>query len=511
MSDLPVWGWEGDEEDDNATRRPVATNLSQLEQQDGEEDEEFEDDTEQQQQTEDAFDENVCSTHQYLQDGQQVTGSPPSTSFFPGADSSSLDVYNSQQQVQRYGASGLPYSFSVNISDIELQVKSFWKDVHLKLNDVRVDDFRLCELPLARIKKIIKLDDNVRMISAEVPIIVSKAADFFIQELTMRAWANTTCGKRRTLQRSDICAAAGQNEQFDFLIDILPRDELLLNSALMGNQPDAFHLTEEHYSTCTAMAERSGLRQFESSRSLKRSDLNSSKTAYAGRSSITYRKGGDADETVEAMNNGESGEDNDEPIDADDDSESSSNEDSDEYNSESSSELDEDCEEEDGGAGSQQSSIAESPYGAPTTAMIPQFVTAPNQAFCLTSSSNDDQFAITKSDNYYTQIGDPQQFMYNNIPGAATNPYQLMTDPSTTTVRNLPTGLVSNSLASSPAFYIMNTTADGQIMLSNPSTIADPSQLIQLTQEQLEQIVSLASSPSAAVGGGNCSQTTYQS
>ena len=41
---------------------------------------------------------------------------------------------------------------------------------------------------------------NFQMISAEVPILFSKAASIFIRELTLRAWIQTEEAKRRTLQ-----------------------------------------------------------------------------------------------------------------------------------------------------------------------------------------------------------------------------------------------------------------------------------------------------------------------
>ena len=61
-------------------------------------------------------------------------------------------------------------------------------------------DFRTSDLPLARIKKIMKLDDDVKMISAEVPILFAKAAELFIQELTIHSWLQTEESRRRTLQ-----------------------------------------------------------------------------------------------------------------------------------------------------------------------------------------------------------------------------------------------------------------------------------------------------------------------
>lgn len=81
-------------------------------------------------------------------------------------------------------------------------------------------------LPLARIKKIMKLDEDVKMISAEAPLLFAKACEIFIHELTLRAWLHTDDNKRRTLQRNDIAMAISKYDQFDFLIDIVPRDEI---------------------------------------------------------------------------------------------------------------------------------------------------------------------------------------------------------------------------------------------------------------------------------------------
>merc|ERR1719400_1215805 len=71
-----------------------------------------------------------------------------------------------------------------------------------------------------------KLDDDVKMISAEAPVLFAKAAEMFIHELTMRAWIHTEDNKRRTLQRNDIAMAITKYDQFDFLIDIVPRDDI---------------------------------------------------------------------------------------------------------------------------------------------------------------------------------------------------------------------------------------------------------------------------------------------
>ena len=53
----------------------------------------------------------------------------------------------------------------------------------------------------------------------------AKACEIFILELTLRAWMHTDECKRRTLQRNDVAVAIGRSDVFDFLIDIVPRDE----------------------------------------------------------------------------------------------------------------------------------------------------------------------------------------------------------------------------------------------------------------------------------------------
>ena len=47
----------------------------------------------------------------------------------------------------------------------------------------------------------------------------------FISELTCRAWLVAESQKRRTLQKTDVATAIAQSDMFDFLIDIVPRDD----------------------------------------------------------------------------------------------------------------------------------------------------------------------------------------------------------------------------------------------------------------------------------------------
>merc|ERR1719247_2406766 len=108
------------------------------------------------------------------------------------------------------------------------QLKQFWKTQKEEIQKVGNDpnEFKNHQLPLARIKKIMKSDEDVRMIAAEAPVLFAKACEMFILELTLRSWIHSEENKRRTLQRNDITAAITKTDIFDFLVDIVPRDEV---------------------------------------------------------------------------------------------------------------------------------------------------------------------------------------------------------------------------------------------------------------------------------------------
>lgn len=115
---------------------------------------------------------------------------------------------------------------------------TYWQQT---INHLESDthDYKLHQLPLARIKKVMKADPEVKMISAEAPILFAKGCDIFITELTMRAWIHAEENKRRTLQRSDIASALAKSDMFDFLIDIVPREEAATHSKRQTGQSSA--------------------------------------------------------------------------------------------------------------------------------------------------------------------------------------------------------------------------------------------------------------------------------
>jgi histone H3/H4 len=112
------------------------------------------------------------------------------------------------------------------------QLRLFWQQ---QMSEVEsATDFKNHQLPLARIKKIMKTDEDVRMISSEAPVLFAKACEMFILELTLRSWIHSEENKRRTLQRNDIATAITKTDIFDFLVDIVPRDEVVGVGASSG-------------------------------------------------------------------------------------------------------------------------------------------------------------------------------------------------------------------------------------------------------------------------------------
>ena len=107
---------------------------------------------------------------------------------------------------------------------LQQQLQAFWANQHIEID--KATDFKNHSLPLARIKKIMKADEDVRMISAEAPVVFARACEMFILELTLRSWNHTEENKRRTLQKNDIAAAITRTDIFDFLVDIVPREDL---------------------------------------------------------------------------------------------------------------------------------------------------------------------------------------------------------------------------------------------------------------------------------------------
>ena len=71
-----------------------------------------------------------------------------------------------------------------------------------KSKKTRVD--KLTELPLSKIKFIVKTDPDVHSVSSEALFLITKTTEKFIQSLSREAWTFAQQQKRKTLKKTDI-------------------------------------------------------------------------------------------------------------------------------------------------------------------------------------------------------------------------------------------------------------------------------------------------------------------
>ncbi|XP_022879812.1 uncharacterized protein LOC111397224 isoform X14 [Olea europaea var. sylvestris] len=100
---------------------------------------------------------------------------------------------------------------------------TFWKDRLVEIRNSR--DIRYKHvLPFARIRKIMKSDKKVKMISSDTPILFAKACELFILDLTLRAWMNAEDNSRQSLRHCDVFTAIMGEELLSFLAKIISSD-----------------------------------------------------------------------------------------------------------------------------------------------------------------------------------------------------------------------------------------------------------------------------------------------
>lgn len=133
------------------------------------------------------------------------------------------------------------------------QEKDFWRRIMEEMTsiDPSKEQFKNQELPLSRIKRVMKLENDMlvetsrNMISAEAPLVLAKACEMFILELTLRGWSFAEDVRRRTLLKSDVVRAVWQSEVYDFLIDTIPREEVPPPSPLPQQMYDGRYHTAD--------------------------------------------------------------------------------------------------------------------------------------------------------------------------------------------------------------------------------------------------------------------------
>ncbi|XP_012221097.1 DNA polymerase epsilon subunit 4 [Linepithema humile] len=80
---------------------------------------------------------------------------------------------------------------------------------------------KLVQLPLGRIKTIIKMDPEVSMVNQEAVFLITKSAELFIDSLAKEAYKYTVQAKKRTVQKRDVESAINNVDALVFLESML--------------------------------------------------------------------------------------------------------------------------------------------------------------------------------------------------------------------------------------------------------------------------------------------------
>ncbi|ODQ67435.1 histone-fold-containing protein, partial [Nadsonia fulvescens var. elongata DSM 6958] len=90
-----------------------------------------------------------------------------------------------------------------------------------------VDTGHGISLPIARIKRIIKQDDDVVQCSSAATVAIAAATELFVQYFAEQAMIMARGEKRKKLNYSDFATAVVKIDQLEFLSDLVPRTTTL--------------------------------------------------------------------------------------------------------------------------------------------------------------------------------------------------------------------------------------------------------------------------------------------
>jgi len=168
----------------------------------------------------------------------QSESNPTAASTNPPTETVALPVAAPYSRGNRYDGQ---FMYLMQEQQLRQRLNTFWARQEKEIEES--SDLKSHSLPLSRIKKIMKADEDVKMVSTEATMLLAKACELFIMEVTVRAWANVEDEKRKILQKTDVASAISKSDVFDFLVDVVPRDDtvtmgrpLLPGIAPMPNQ-----------------------------------------------------------------------------------------------------------------------------------------------------------------------------------------------------------------------------------------------------------------------------------
>jgi len=83
----------------------------------------------------------------------------------------------------------------------------------------------LVQLPLARVKRIIKTDSDIKLIGSDAVVLIAKATELFLEYLVVEAYNKTKEEKRKILQYKDLARLVRETDELEFLDDMIPEQQ----------------------------------------------------------------------------------------------------------------------------------------------------------------------------------------------------------------------------------------------------------------------------------------------
>jgi histone H3/H4 len=95
-------------------------------------------------------------------------------------------------------------------------------------------------IPRARVKRIMKADEDVKQIKPEAVVLVTKATEMFVGLFVKDAFKQSVKEKRKGLQYKDMATAVQEEEHLDFLMDIVPEKRQAMTDVMRsdGDEPE---------------------------------------------------------------------------------------------------------------------------------------------------------------------------------------------------------------------------------------------------------------------------------
>eukprot|EP00669_Euglena_mutabilis_P004355 TRINITY_DN1568_c0_g1_i2.p2 TRINITY_DN1568_c0_g1~~TRINITY_DN1568_c0_g1_i2.p2 ORF type:complete len:116 (+),score=21.21 TRINITY_DN1568_c0_g1_i2:243-590(+) len=81
-------------------------------------------------------------------------------------------------------------------------------------------------LAVARVKRVMTADPDVRMVAADAVACMTRAVELFIGELACAAAAHAAKEKKKTVQYAHVAVAAASEDSLRFLSGVLPDDKV---------------------------------------------------------------------------------------------------------------------------------------------------------------------------------------------------------------------------------------------------------------------------------------------